>query len=396
MSMAGPKRVAVLRLLWAPGPPVADESPQLQWSDEFFHEVFQASNGWSLRDYWLRASFGLLQLEFDFSVAHWWRFGDHSHAELKDNRNGILAAARQVVEGDNGVSLAGFDAVIAFVHAPPSNAGACGGGAVFDQGGSMAFFQHELGHVLGFEHSFGPLIPPPDEFGSLYNDPYCVMGYTGLQSHALPVPPAFASLTNINSGFWTSERRPAAASLYRRFTGTPDFVDSGWVTHAEPGARLWVAALSEVVTTAPVLAVLPLSIGHSQLTIEYRTQSADDAGVAPGVVIHSIGAHDVGVGRSEVDPPWFETVLPPVVGASADVLGVHLEVVTVSTGSPGGIEVQTSTQSTRTHIFNEGDQEGVSHTRLGRTSAPLPVTPVGVVADGAPHTHLGAGPRRLQ
>lgn len=385
--MAAPMKIAVLRLLWAPGPQVPDEKPHLQWPDEFFFELFQASNGWSLRDYWHRASFGLLQLEFDFSIARWWRFGDHSHAELKDDRNGILAAARQVIEGDNGVSLSAYDGVIAFVHAPPCNAGACGGGAVFDQGGSVAFFQHELGHVLGFMHSFGPFIPPPNMFGSLYNDPYCVMGYTGTQSHTLPTPAAFSNVAIINSGFWASERRPAAASLYRRFTGTPDFVNSGWVEHLDPGGRVWVAALSEVENTTPVLAVLPVPATQSQVMIEYRTQSGDDQGVAPGVVVHSIGAHDVGQGRGEVNPPWFETLIPAVVGASATVLGLYLEVVTVSSGTPGGVEIQTSTASTRTHVLT-GDKQRLDEAPLPTEQAPVLETPVGGISNDGPHTQI--------
>jgi hypothetical protein len=334
-------RAAVLRLLWAPGP-TTTENPQLMWPDDLFYQLFQASNGWSLRDYWLRSSLGLFQLEFDLSIAHWWRFGDHSHAELGNNRAGILAAARQVVEQDNGTSLSGFDQVIAFVHAPPSNAGAIQGGAVFDQGGSIPFFQHELGHVLGFQHSFGPFIPPPSEFGSLYNDPYCVMGYTGEQAHSIPVPAEFALTPFFDpTSFWRSERRPAAASLYRRFNGTADFVNSGWVARIATGARVWVAALSEVTNTVPVLAVLPVpGQPNASLTIEYRTASGDDAGVTPAVVIHSIGVHDVGAGRGETNPAWFEGTISPGVGGSLEVLGVRFEVMTVDTGQPGGVELQ--------------------------------------------------------
>jgi hypothetical protein len=334
-------RVAVLRLLWAPGP-ATTENPQLTWPDDMFYQLFQGSNGWSLRDYWLRSSLGLFQFEFDLSIAHWWRFGDHSHAELGSNRAGILAAARQVVEQDNSTSLSGFDQVIAFVHAPPSNAGAVQGGAVFDQGGSMPFFQHELGHVLGFQHSFGPFIPPPNQFGSLYNDPYCVMGYTGEQAHSIPVPAEFAQTPFFDpTSFWRSERRPAAASLYRRFSGTTEFVSSGWVTKVVAGARVWVAALSEVTNTVPVLAVLPVpGQPEASLTIEYRTASGDDTGITPAVVIHSIGVHDVGAGRGETNPTWFEGTVSPSVGSSLEVLGIRFEVMTVDTGQPGGVELQ--------------------------------------------------------
>jgi hypothetical protein len=313
------------------------------WPDALFHETFQANNGWSLRDYWLRSTFGLLRLEFDFSIANWWRLDDQTHAALKDDRGGILAAARRVVEVDNGISLARFNQVIAFVHAPPCNAGAIGGGAVFDQGGTLPFFEHELGHVLGFQHAFGPFIPPPNEFGNLYNDPYCVMGYTGVQSHPIPQPAAFMQTQILHgANFWRSERRASAAAVYRRFSGTGDFVNSGWVAHTATGGRVWIGSLTETTNTAPIVAVLPIPAQpEAQLTVEYRTSVGDDAGVAQAVVVHSIGAREVGLGRDEVNPPWFEGTLAPVVGSSFETLGVRFEVVTVFTGQPAGVEIQT-------------------------------------------------------
>jgi hypothetical protein len=59
----------------------------------------------------------------------------------------------------------------------------------------------------------------------------------------------------------------------------------------------------------------------------------------PAVVVHSIGAHDVG-GLSEVNPPWFEGTIAPVVGASFTVLGVRFEVATLFTGHPAGVEIK--------------------------------------------------------
>lgn len=377
--MAEQIKVAVLRFLWAPGPVPVDAKPHLQWPDELLRELFQASNGWSLRDYWLRSTFGLLQLEFDFSIASWWRLGDHAHADLKDDRGGILAAARRVVEGDNGVSLAGFDAVIAFVHAPPSNAGAVRGGAVFDQGGSIPFFQHEIGHVLGFEHAFGPFMPPPDEFGSLYNDPYCVMGYTGMQSHTIPMPAQFAQTEIINPGFWSSERRPSAASVYRRFTGTADFVNSGWVAHAVPGDRVWIASLSEADNTTPVVVVVPVPARQAQLIIEYRTPFGDDLGVTPAVVIHSIGANDVGAGRSEVNPAWFETAIAPEVGNSATVLGLQIEIMSLA-NTLSGIEVQVTKSR-----LGEVTESGESRLFVGEGEEASPYfAPIGTITNDGP------------
>ena len=90
-----------------------------------------------------------------------------------------------------------------------------------------------------------------------------------------------------------------------------------------------------------IVAVVPRR-GHpnQHLTVEYRPAVGDDAGVTPAVVVHSIGANFVGVGRDEVDPPWFEASLPPVVGAFADVLGYRFTVVAVSAAAPEWVEVR--------------------------------------------------------
>lgn len=376
-------KVAVLRLLWAADPHHAPLDPDPVWPDEMFNETFQANNGWSLRDYWHASSFGLLRPEFDFSLARWWRLPQR-HGELT-KREDILSAARRFVEEDKKTSLGGYDRDIAFIHGPSIDAGATTGGAVFDQGGSIPFYQHELGHVLGFMHSFGPFIPPPNEFGSLYNDPYCVMGYTGPQSHQISPPPELSAVEILDQNFWRSERRPAAASLYRRFTGSSDFVDSGWVAHVEPGQRVWIAALSEADNTTPVVAVMQAP-GQPEVTvaIEYRTAFGDDAGVTPAVVVHSLGAGNVGMGRSEVNPPWFEGTIEPKVGEHLDLLGLHIEVMSLYEGSPHGVEVQIT--PTHAGAFDESKK-----TRSGAGLIDDPgngeshVAPIGEIDDEGPH-----------
>lgn len=354
-------RIAVLRFYWAPSR-LHELHPPSQWPDEFADNLFQASNGWSLRDYWLRASLNLLQLEFDFSLSGWRQLGTHTHEEtaadgslLSSHRDAVLSEARRIVE-DEGHSLKSFDGVIAFVHPPPSDAGATNGGAVFDQGGSLPFYQHELGHVLGFQHAFGPFIPPPDVYGSLYNDAYCVMGRTGRQSHEIDVPTVASTAEIADRGFWRSERRVSGAALYRRFAGTDEFVDTGWVAHLNLGDRVWIAALSEADNVTPVIAVLDVpDVDGASLVLEYRTRFGDDLGVEPAVVVHSIGVNYVGDGRTEMNPPWLETTIVPVVGQWATVLGVRIEVTTVSTGSPAGIELQTQ-RPTHESTFEEAQQ----------------------------------------
>jgi hypothetical protein len=333
--------------------------------------LFQASNGWSLRDYWLRSTFGLLQFEFDFSIAHWWRFGDFDQTSTSGNRFGIITDARQIVEAETPGILDRFDQIIAFVHAPPSNAGAwsLASSAVLDQNAIIPFYQHELGHMLGFEHAYGPFIPPPNTFGSVYNDPYDVMGYTGPQSHSIPTPPEFANIASYpGNNLWQSERRPSAAGLYRHFTGTSQFVQSGWVEHATIGQRVWVASLSEATTAIPVIAVVSVGNSGQVVTAEYRTATGDDAGVTPAVVIHTIGVRQVPAGNGEVNPPWFEGTMSPVIGATFETAGVHFEVMTVATGSVGGVEISISSGSVG--LFGQSLQED---TTLSKSKLEQPV-----------------------
>jgi hypothetical protein len=113
------------------------------------------------------------------------------------------------------------------------------------------------------------------------------------------------------------------------------------VEHVAQGQRVWIGSLSEADTVTPVLAVLTVP-GQPQalLTIEYRTNVGDDVGIAPAVVVHSIGAHDVGTGHDAVNPPWFEGTIEPVSGASFAVLGVRFDVATLFTGHLAGVEIK--------------------------------------------------------
>jgi hypothetical protein len=165
-------RIGVVRYMWGAVAPTAQTHPQ--WPDWAYHEIFQASNGWSAHDYWLRSTFGLIDAQFDIRP---WRILRRDQGEMLDpalvldwessilmeNRRLCLAAVRQQAR-DDGDSLDGYDGVIAFVHAPPCNSGASGGDALLDQGGFLSFYLHEVGHVLGFQHSYGPGGPYDDRY----------------------------------------------------------------------------------------------------------------------------------------------------------------------------------------------------------------------------------------
>ncbi|GAA3193230.1 hypothetical protein [Actinocorallia longicatena] len=315
-----------------------DATGNLPWSRDLMRQVF-VDHEYSVRNYWHRATCGLVDLQFDIVTPLFYPFEEYSQAEAqgRGGRNRTLDAARGYL-ADNGISLDGYDHLIVAVPTGPTDAGATGGDIAFDlAGASLAFLQHEVGHTLGFQHAFGPLIPPPDPFGSLYNDAYCVMGYTGPQSHAVQVPPISAGMIRDPAGFWRSERRVSAASLLRH---SVPFRVSGRVTQIRGllggGARVFALAGTSSPPDAQLAVIRRPRHPNQYLTVEYRTATADDAGVNPAVVIHSIGAHDVGPGRGEVDPSWLETAIPATPGSTATVLGIRF---VVRGSSPTSVDI---------------------------------------------------------
>lgn len=304
---------ALLRHYWqAPKP---DSHYGVFWPDKVFEAMFNARNGWSLGDYWQRCTFDLLRPVFTVFP---WRVLRHAQAEQDDARGNVIRLARQQAAED-GDSLDGFAGVVAFVHAWPSDAGASGTNSRLDPGAdSFEFFQHEIGHNLGFEHAFGP--------AGVYDDNYCVMGWTGPFAHSLATPPDLADVVvPAGTQFWRSGRRPAAATLYRHL---PAFAASASVVRPKEGQEITLTAPSEARFGEPVLAVMPHAKG--ELSIEYRCGTGDDVGVPAGLVVHSHGIQTNPAGQKEVRPPWFEAAIPAVAGASQAVHGRDIQVTAVS------------------------------------------------------------------
>ena len=148
-----PARIKILRYVWEAGWSGARSVPP--WPDGAFAEIFQEANGWSVRDFWRRSTRGRLDPEFD--IAPWGILYGRSHEALRDDRGGIIEACRRQAAAD-GMALAGYRHVIAFVHEPPVDTGTVGGDAVLDQAAVLIDrYHHQIGRLLGVEH------PPGDD-----------------------------------------------------------------------------------------------------------------------------------------------------------------------------------------------------------------------------------------
>jgi hypothetical protein len=269
-------RVKVLRCVWETG--WSGAAPTRPWPDQVFTEVFQAANGRSVRDFWLRSTFGHADVEFD--IGPWAVLQGGAQETLKDDRAGTVAACRRQAERD-AVPVAEFDHVVAFVHEPPSDAGPSGGDLVLDQHVRGLTRYREIGRLIGFGPALGRAGWP--------DDPYCVMG--------------------------RGDCRVAAATLFRY---SPAFRESAGTVRVHAPGTVTLTALSEASCRDPAVAVIPVHGGA--VTVEYRTTSGDDAGITPAVVLHSIGLRSAGRAVS------FETSLDPAEGAEVMVLGVRATV----------------------------------------------------------------------
>ena len=261
-------RIRVCLLRYDSQKPRPGAALRAKWPDAFCEAVFGNLNGWSVSSYWNRCAFGLIDLHFELQPC---RMLPHGQAQEDDDRGAILRICKEQATAD-GVKLDGFDTVIAFVHPPPNNAGATGGGAVFDQGGFIEFFEHEMGRVPSYQHAFGAqgfsalgaFDPVCGAIGDdVYEDPWCVMGFTGLQSRPVVPPPEFSAGPTGVRNFWGSGRRLCSAALYRYWSSTPfHATPSAFEIHSSGDPRTGLAevtllAASEGRRLDPIVAVVP-------------------------------------------------------------------------------------------------------------------------------------------
>jgi hypothetical protein len=308
------------------------------WDAELIDEIFFRDQ-FSAAQFWARCTRGLMDLSFEIVTPGWIPFDTFSWKDAQNTgRGGVVNAARRDLASD-GIDLSGFDHLVVIVPNGPTDAGATGqlGDIALDELGGLSFFQHEVGHTLGFQHAFGgPWVPGG---GNVYQDAYDVMGFTNLQrdpnggDHAVPVPGVDGGQTTPN--FWRSDRRLSAASLYR---GSERFALGGGVSQI-----LGTQGIAEIEGLCldgggSVLATMDIP-GHDSgvLAVEYRPAVGDDVGVGSNVVVHSIGVNQVNSPPlGEIRPVWFEGTLAPQVGGVLEVpsCGRTVTITDVSAGDP--------------------------------------------------------------
>jgi hypothetical protein len=286
------RKFAILRYTWLG----EDLGQQTTWSDNAYRALFDDANiSWSLARYWMTYTIGLLKPQYE--LFPWRKF----RTARNNDRNGTIQAAIAQAAADSDFRASNYKGVVVVVHPPPCNAGGVKGSTnlLLDQNGFHEFFAHEVGHSLGFEHAFGP--------AGAYNDDYCLMGFTNPQSHQITPTPPFSTTSGLHPQFWQGGRMPSGATLYRYL---PSFASSACITRVGRTAAgdHELTALSETKLIEP--AVLLCDAPPGELLVEYRTNSHMDRGVAPALVIHSLGRQPIPAGASEVRPTYLERVVP--------------------------------------------------------------------------------------
>ncbi len=304
-------RVALLRYAWQtprPGSPVI-----ARWTDQQVREIFAAENTWSVEQYWWRASMGLVDLVFDFYP---WRTLPGMQATLDVGRGAVNDLIRAQAASD-GVPLDKYDQICTLLDPPPGDRGATHspGDVVVDEAPfAHEFFQHEFGHLMGYEHAFG--LRATDQTWQAYIDNFDVMADSLNNTRNIPAAQDLAGLP-LPPGllFWRSGRRLSAASLYRyesAFASSPSVVRVP--TKASQSVRL--VALSKGRFGDPVVAVV--STAKGDVTIEYRIAEGDDSAMsqAPALVVHSIGRRPLPPKAHEINPVVFEAQAAARIGTT--------------------------------------------------------------------------------
>ena len=285
-------RIVVLACRWETIPPGTVVPTPI--ASSVLQQMFSESSGtnWTFADVFARSTLG--QLRFDPAVVH--NIGALPGTLVdREKRAEVINRALQVAS-THGIVFGPNDRAIVFINPPPCDAGAIGIGrqALLDQNGDHTYFTHELGHVVGYAHSYGSDLT--GDQNTVYGDPYCIMSamtFGASWPTASSPPPGVTLPAGLPPNMWNKSGPLAAAAVSALYVPTfnafPKVVDISPAYHSYP-QHTRLVALAEATSADPVLA--RIDSGLQTFFIEYRSANGFDRGLAlpatpdPAVVIH--------------------------------------------------------------------------------------------------------------
>ena len=309
-------------------------------------QMFSESSGsnWSLADLFVQSTLG--QLRFDPAVVY--QIGSLPGTRVgRENRADVINNARQVAN-TTGIVFGPNDRAVVFINPPPCDAGAYGRQALLDQNAEHTYFAHELGHVVGYDHSFGSDLTGDQNVE--YGDPYCIMSartFGGSWPQAPGPPPGANVPAGLPAAIWNGSGPLVAAALtayhFTDFNQFPNVVTVPAYYHTYP-QFMRLVGLAEAAPPDSVLA--RVDTGLQTFFIEYRPGTGWDRGLTvpaqpdPAVVIHrrkpSSGTLISFAGAIPV-----QTVPGARYWAAGDD-DFHVEIIVPPTGSPSEVVVSIS------------------------------------------------------
>ena len=283
-------RIIVLACRWETIPPETVVPAPI--SPLVLQQMFSESPGsnWSLADLLVRSTLG--QVRFDPALVY--NIGALPGTLVDREKRGQLINLARQVANNQGILFGPNDRAVAFINPPPCDAGAFGRQAVLDQAAEHTYYTHELGHVIGYDHSFGSDLT--GDQNAEYGDPYCIMSartFGGTLPQASGPPPGATVPAGLPAPMWTGSGPLAAAALtayhFPDFNTFPNVVEISSIYHSYPQYTRLVA-LSEAAPSDLVLA--RVDTGLQSFFVEYRAGTGWDRGLAqpanpdPAVVIH--------------------------------------------------------------------------------------------------------------
>jgi hypothetical protein len=304
--------LAILKFTWSDTPWANGAPVGIAYDDAVLNRLYlPLEQEWGVAGYWRRGTFDLINLEGS-EVFPWRALTNlpRPTPAMPRTREAVISQALQQAQAE-GWPLGNFKGIVVVVApgSPSQDAGALGGLqwpiCLVQVGDSQFFCAHEMGHVLGFEHTLGPDPNRTPPVLTSYISLYCAMG-EGAYAPPSPLPPNGPPAAD---GYWSGLAPfPAAASLCAFLPGfredTRHVRQVGPLTPAfQRAQRLRARDLPQGGHPVALVVTAPGTIPGSRMleepdappaawVIELRRPVSWDRGLGPptpaGLVVHSL------------------------------------------------------------------------------------------------------------